>query len=351
MAPSPRLPFAAALRCSRRRALPVASFPGAQLTGATVLDLATSASAQTEAILALNDRLRLPALLTCMDLSVEAEAFGAATHFGEDEVPTIHGRHVTTLAQAESLPVPEIGTARTAIQPGVIRGLVRARPGLPVVAGATGPFSLAARLLGTTESMVLTLQDPALVQAVLERVVRFMRTWLTELRDAGASAVFMAEPTAGLLSPRGLATFSTEPVRAVTEGLDSPSFRVILHNCAARPVHLPAIAATGLSAFHFGAPMDLEQALASLLPESLVLGNLDPTAVFLSGTPESVTTAVARVHGRVGSDPRWIPSSGCDIPRRCPLGNLEAFLEAVEQRPQAQAPVGRAELHPGWERV
>ncbi len=344
MPPSPRPPLVDALRTARRRALPIASFPGAQLTGATVLDLATSATAQTEAILALNDRLRLPALLTCMDLSVEAEAFGAATHFGEDEVPTIHGRHVTTLAEAENLPVPRIGTARTAIQPEVIRNLVRARPELPVVAGATGPFSLAARLLGTTESMVLTLQDPALVQAVLERVVCFMRTWLTQLRDAGASAVFMAEPTAGLLSPRGLATFSTEPVRAVTEGLDSPAFRVILHNCAARPVHLPAIAATGLSAFHFGAPMDLEQALTSLLSESLVLGNLDPTAVFLTGTPDSVAAAFGQLHGRLGLDPRWVPSSGCDIPRRCALGNLEAFLEAVEQPTQAAVPVGRESL-------
>lgn len=333
MASSPPALFSLEPAPKPRRALPVASFPGAQLTGATVRDLVTVPAAQVEAILALQDHLQLPVLMTCMDLSLEAEAFGAQTHYGEDEVPSIQGRLVTTLAQAEALPIPAVGTARTHVPLEVVRALARARPDLPVVAGTTGPFSLAARLLGTSEALVLTLQDPALVQAALDRVTRFLRDWLVQLREAGARAVFMAEPTAGLLSPRGLATFSTTAIRQVTEGIDSPQFRVILHNCAARPLHLPAIARTGLSAFHFGAPMDLPQALSELPTHAVVLGNVDPTSVLVTGNPPAVANAVASLASRIGDNPRWIPSSGCDIPRRAPLENLRAFMSAAATHP------------------
>jgi uroporphyrinogen-III decarboxylase len=60
----------------RRLALPIAVYPGAALTGATVRDIVTNPRAQVAATLALRERCRLPAALTAMDLSVKAVLCG-----------------------------------------------------------------------------------------------------------------------------------------------------------------------------------------------------------------------------------------------------------------------------------
>ena len=317
------------MRDHRPLVMPIASFPGAQLTGASVRQLVTDAAAQAEAILALHARFRTRVLLTCMDLSVEAEAFGGETRFAEDEVPVILGRRITDSGQAKALAIPEVGTARTALQLDVIHRLVRHAGSTPILAGVTGPFSLAARLLGVSEALVLTADDPDLVHAVVEKCAGFLARLLVGLRDAGASGVFMAEPTAGLISPRGLANFSAPYIRRMIATVADSRFTVLLHNCAAKPAHLPAILEAGAGALHFGAPMDLAAALRAAPVETPVCGNLDPAAGFVSGTPESVAAAVRELLQKAAGHPNYVLSSGCDLPRRTPLENLGAFFAAA----------------------
>ena len=66
-------------------------------------------------MLALNERLGTPFLLTAMDLSAEAEAFGAAVRLTDDEMPALTGRLVTTGADVARLAVPAPGDARTRV--------------------------------------------------------------------------------------------------------------------------------------------------------------------------------------------------------------------------------------------
>lgn len=328
-------------------AMPIASFPGAQLTGASVRQLTHEADAQTEAILALHERFRTDVLLTCMDLSVEAEAFGAELHpASDDEVPSVAGRRITSPAEAASLAAPEVGAARTALQVKVVQGLSRAAPGRLILAGVTGPFSLAARLLGVSEALVLTLQEPALVHQATERGTRFLAQYLKALKDSGAGGVFLAEPTSGLLSPKGLATFSTPYLRELIKAVEAPDFTLVVHNCAARAVHLPAIIQSGAAALHFGAPMDLGAALNQVSEGTLVAGNLDPTSVFQADSPDQVTAAVHQHLGRFSSRPNFLLSSGCDLPRQTPLVNLESFFDAARSAGRPQPPTAGPQASP-----
>src|SRR5271169_970686 len=84
-------------------AMPVATFPGVALTGTTVRDLVRDAGKQSETQLAFHRRFGTSVLMSCMDLSVEAEAFGAAVTFSETEVPTVTGRLVSDAAGAAAL--------------------------------------------------------------------------------------------------------------------------------------------------------------------------------------------------------------------------------------------------------
>ena len=75
--------------------MPIGVYAGLEITGATVKDVVTDAQAQTEAVLALHERFNTRVLLTAMDLSVEAEAFGSEVRLSADEIPIVIGRLVT----------------------------------------------------------------------------------------------------------------------------------------------------------------------------------------------------------------------------------------------------------------
>ena len=310
-------------------AMPVATFPGVTLTGTTVRDLVRDSGKQSETQLAFHRRFGTSVLMSCMDLSVEAEAFGAAVTFSDTEVPTVTGRLVTDGAAASSIRVPAIGTGRTRVYLDAVASLARLGEGVPVLAGMIGPFSLAGRLFGVSESLLATASGPEAIAGLLDRVTGFLLAYALAFKSAGASGVIIAEPSAGLLSPRGMAAYSSPYVRRIIEGAEGDGFEVILHNCAAKTIHLDAVAASGAHIVHFGAPMDIPAALAKLPRDMIVCGNLDPAGVFVNSTPEAVAQATRNLISATEAHSNFVISSGCDIPAATPLANLDAFFHEV----------------------
>lgn len=319
-------------------AFPVLTYPGAALIGVDVAGLITRAEVQVEAQLALAGRYPLRALLTCMDLSVEAEAFGAGIQITPDEVPTVIGRRVTGPEDLPGLELPKPGAARTAVHLEATRQLRRHAGDRLVVGGMVGPFSLAARLYGVSEALGLTLTDPGLMHELMARATAFLLNYAAAFREAGADAVFVAEPTAGLLSPRGLAEFSARYVRQMTDALQTGAFSIILHNCAARRAHLAVSLEAGSHALHFGSPMDLAGALDEIPPDRVVMGNLDPAGVFVQGTPETVREKTRQLIALGRAHPNWVLSSGCDLPPTTPLTNVDAFFDVLNHESPSSTP-------------
>ena len=78
------------INAPKKKAMPILSFPGVQLIGHTVEELVRSGELQAQCMKAIADRFDTGVAFSLMDLSVEAEAFGAPVHYSEDEVPTVH---------------------------------------------------------------------------------------------------------------------------------------------------------------------------------------------------------------------------------------------------------------------
>ena len=318
------------LERSTRLALPILTFPGAAFTGATVHELVTDPAAQVAAQVALRERFSTPALLSCMDLSVEAEAFGCAINLAAEEVPTVLGRLVTDETGVKALPVPAVGAGRTDVYLETVRRLAALPGQTPVLAGMIGPFSLAARIYGVGEALGLSLDDPELTHRLLGKTNQFLIAYARAFKTAGATGVIMAEPTAGLLSPRALAEFSSAYVKQIVAAVDDDTFTVVLHNCAARLVHLPAVLTAGARVFHFGAPMNLPAALAQVPADVILCGNLDPAGVFVQSNPAAVREAVRGLVAATRAHRNFVLSSGCDVPPKTPLANLDAFFQALK---------------------
>ena len=197
--------------------------------------------------------------------------------------------------------------------------------------GMIGPFSLAGRIFGVSEALEATVADPELILEMLEKATDFLAAYARAFRDLGAIGVIMAEPAAGLLSPRGLARFSAPFVRRIAETVQTENFSILLHNCGAKIAHFPKVLESGVSLCHFGAPMDILAALQQANGQVILAGNLDPTAVFHQGTPEAVYAQTRALVEAARPYKNFILSSGCDLPPGTPVRNLEAFYAAASE--------------------
>ena len=310
--------------------MPLLSFPGIRLIGATVMELVNSGELQAGCMKAIANRFDALASVSLMDLSVEAEAFGSRVHYSSDEVPTVTGTLITDEESLASLAIPDIGKARTGECIKAIREAKSLITDRPVFAGTIGPYSLAGRMLDITEIMILCYDDPDLVHAALEKATLFLIRYGEALRDAGADGVIMAEPAAGLLSPALIAEFSTPYVKRVVDAVQTDGFIYVYHNCGNTIPLIGSILNTGAKVLHFGNSINLAEML-QLTPRSiLVSGNVDPARQFRNGTPESVRETTLDLLSQCAKYDNFILSSGCDIPPASPMPNVEAFFSAAK---------------------
>ena len=221
-----------------KKAMPVLSFPSIQLLNIGVKDLISSSDMQAKGMKLIADRTDAAASVSMMDLSLEAEAFGATIRVADDEVPTVIGHMIENQEQAEALGVPEVGAGRTGIYIEAIGKACKLITDRPVFAGVIGPFSLAGRLLDVSEAMIYCYDDPDMVHTVLKKVTDFLVKYIRAYKEIGAQGVVIAEPLAGLLSPPLNEEFSVPYVKRIVDELQDDSFLVIYHNCGGGTVRM-----------------------------------------------------------------------------------------------------------------
>lgn len=314
-----------------KRALPILSFPAAQKLGVTVEALVKSASLQAKAMEIVARETDTIAAVSLMDLSIEAEAFGAKVRFTEGEVPAIIGQLISNEDEANALEIPDLTAGRAALCIEAVRNAKQSITDKPVLAGMIGPYSLAGRLCDVTEIMYLCFDEPETVHTVLDKVTQYLIRYGQAMKAAGADGIMMAEPLAGILSPDMADEFSIPYVKRIIDSLQDEDFSVIYHNCGnSVPQMLESIYALGAAAYHFGNAIDMEAVLKATPSDILVMGNIDPAGQFAAGTVDSITAATRDLLEKCGAYANFVPSSGCDIPAHAKWENIAAFFSAVK---------------------
>lgn len=315
-----------------KKALPILSFPSVSKLGVTVKELVWDSALQARGMKLTADAVPTAAAVSMMDLSVEAEAFGAQIRYSDGEVPTVTGALVSDPEEAEALAVPAVGSGRTGLCLEAIREAARLITDRPVFAGTIGPFSLAGRLMDVSEALVNCYAEPEMVHTVMRKATDFLTAYLLEYRKTGANGVVIAEPLAGLLSLSLTEEFVEPYLKELVDAVQTDQFLIILHNCGGSTVQtVSSILRCGASGCHFGNAVSMEELLEKIPENTLVMGNVDPAGVFRSGTPEDVRRETMKLMDACCRYPNFVVSSGCDIPPAAPWENIHAFFDAVEQ--------------------
>ena len=319
------------IRQKEVKAIPVMTHLGIEQNGNTVHQAISDGRVHADAVIRLARQYSCAAACTIMDLTTEAEAFGAEITFSNEAVPSVSGHMLHDAIDIKRLQIPSLSTGRI---PAYLKANLLAAQAIedrPLFSSCIGPFSLAGRLYDMSEIMMLIYEQPDAAHTLLETCTDFIGKYCQAQKLTGANGVMMAEPAAGLLSNDDCQTFSSQYVRRIVEQVQDDTFIVILHNCGNTGHCTKAMVATGAAAYHFGNKCRMEEVIRDVPSTALAMGNIDPVSIFKDGTPDTMRKTVFDLLDRMCNYPNFVLSSGCDIPPHTPPENIDTFFNTLNE--------------------
>ena len=320
------------IRQKETAAIPIMTHPGIELNGNTVREAVSNGEIHYRAVKSLTERYpAAAAATTIMDLTTEAEAFGAEIAFSENAVPAVSSRLLPDAESIYKLQVPSLHEGRI---PAYLKANLLTAKDIqdrPLFSGCIGPFSLAGRLYDMSEIMILIYENPDAAHTLLQKCTDFILKYCLALKKTGANGVMMAEPAAGLMSNEDCLVFSSQYVKKIIDAVQDDSFIVILHNCGNTGHCTKAMTATGAAAYHFGNKCEMKEVLKDIPSDALAMGNIDPVSIFKDSSPEVMKETVRHLLETTQDYPNFVLSSGCDTPPQTPMNNIDAFFEALNE--------------------
>jgi len=315
---------------SRRLVVPLAGFPGVQLTHSTVKQIGFNAELQARSLYKLAERTQPDMVFTVMDLSVEAGALGLPVRFPLLESATIEWHPVKTVQDLDQYKVIHPlydGRVWTFLE--TVR-LLKRKLNVPVGAYVTGPFTLAGLMIGATEVALATVESPGVVHATVNFCEHVIIEYAKALEQAGTDVICILDPTAVILSPDAFWEFAGSSVENVVRHLDT---RTILHTCGNSMHLVENMCRTGVQALSLDADVDMPEAVKRMPADVVLMGNIDAVNALLWGTPEKIRNETTALLDAMAPYENFIVATSCDLPAETPIENIIAFVEAVRTYP------------------
>ncbi|MDA8064920.1 MAG: MtaA/CmuA family methyltransferase [Thermaerobacter sp.] len=289
------------------------------------------AEAMARAAASSYERFGYEAVVVPFDLGVEAEAMGRTlnTYASSDGIlyPTVQNKLPAT-ADNFQVPADLERRGRIPLVAQAIR-LVKERLGEQVAVGSyvLGPFTLAGQVLELDQLLKLAGKDQTQMHVILERAGEVAAREAEAYRAAGADFVTVREMGAAsdILSPRMFRNLIQPHLKEVFAQVGGPT---VLHICGSTQNIVEMMADCGATAVSVDQKNDLAASRATLGPDKLLFGNLDPYKVLVQGTPEQVREAVRNCVA-AGADAVW---PGCDIWPTVPAENMQAMMDASREQ-------------------
>jgi len=311
----------------RRLAAPLAGYPGIQITRSTVKQNEFNAELQTRSLYKLAERIQPDMIFTLMDLSTEAGALGMPVRYPIADSATVEWHPVKSVADLEQYKVVDhLYDGRVWVYLETVR-LLRKKVEIPIGCYVIGPFTLAGLMMGANDIAVATIESPQVVEAAVMFCENVVTSYAKALLAAGADVIAILDPTAGMLSPKSYWEFAGISVQNVIRHLDT---RTILHICGDTTRLVKAMCETGAQGLSLDSLVNFGE-VAKRMPKDIVLiGNVDPVATMLHGTPEKVRKETTALLDSMSEFENFIPSTGCDLPAETPIENVEEFVRTVK---------------------
>ncbi|MBN1263893.1 MAG: uroporphyrinogen decarboxylase family protein [Anaerolineales bacterium] len=204
-----------------------------------------------------------------------------------------------------------------------------------VVISAYGGSALgrACDLVGVDNLMRWFIRKPELADLVIKRTAEWTLEIARASLDAGAQVLGLTDPAAGgsMISTRYFERFALPVLKWMVNEIKAyKDVPIYLHICGHVEDRLDLMAETGVDAFSVDQLVSLELAKEAVGDRVCLIGNVDPVATLLLGTPETVLEEARACIRDAGKDGGFILAPGCGVPPRAPQENLRMLKKAVE---------------------
>lgn len=313
--------------CGRWPVVPLAGYPGVQLTQSTIKQNMFNAELQARSLYKLLELTRPDAAFVMMDLSVEAGALGLPVRFPLSESATIEWHPVKSVSDLDQYKVVDpIFDGRVWVFLETVR-LLKRKLDIPLGVYVSGPFTLAGLMIGANNIAMATIDSPDLVHATVNFCEHKIIEYAKALQNVGADMICILDPTATILSPRAYWEFAGKSSQNLVQHLDT---RTILHICGNTEHLVKLMCQTGVHGLSLDSLVNLPK-VAAMTPKDVVLiGNLSPVETMLQGDRARVRRDTIALMEKMRQYDNFIVSTGCDLPQETPLENIVEFVETAK---------------------
>jgi len=315
----------------KRLVAPLCGFPGVSMIGADIKLAQQNFGEHYKAIKKVVDVFEPDVAFPLMDLSVEANALGRYTIFPKKDSATVP-KMKFNMEEIERL--QEINISFDSRIIGYVETMKLMSVGLPdnVLKGAyiTGPYSVAALIIGADEAAIATALEPEKLHKLCDFVTEKIHAYTTLLISAGAELIVILEPTAVMLGPNQFSEFSAFYVKHIIESIKYSKTNTVYHTCG-NTMHLidrmVRSGVNGLSLDSKDMGVDIKEVLDKVPENIVVIGNISPCKTLLRGKPHEVEKEVTELLEETKKYPNFILSTGCDLPQETPPENIKRFVK------------------------
>jgi len=319
---------------NKRILAPLLGFPAVKPAGTTIKLAQQNAVEHMKVMRYITEKWHPDVLFTLMDLSVEASALGRETVFPPYEAATIVSFDYNKdrdLPMLKSINILEDGRLQTYAE--THRRMKKELPG-DIIRGAyvSGPYTLAGLIMGAENAAMETMMDPEgfhdLCKVCTDKILDYTRMMI----ESGAQIIAVLEPSAMMLGPDQFREFSMEYVRSIVNLCHEQGVGMVYHICGNTEHLLESLDESGADALSLDSDVDFVKAAEIVSDKMILIGNLCPTGVIMTGTPQDVQKEVGNLLNTMKNIPNYILSTGCDLPLEVPEDNVTAFMVAGNRR-------------------
>lgn len=202
-----------------------------------------------------------------------------------------------------------------------------------VGAAMSGPFSVAASVIGTEQLLKWMVKHPKELHQVMAVIAESNDNYIKEVAKLGVGIGF-ADPVSSmsLISPKHFRAFSLPYLKQNIETITRHTGgKPGIHICGkSKDIWLDVVEA-GISNFSIDDIEDLEEAKAIMGDKVIITGNVPPVSAMYLGDKETLYASVKDcIKKGVDSPKGYILSTGCQIPMNTPIEKVKQFMDAAD---------------------
>ena len=219
-----------------------------------------------------------------------------------------------------------------------VQGMLRQCRGVKALVGdqkyllgdIAGPFTMAAVMVGTQDFIMLMMDDEDLVKQLIDFTTCVSEEMFKLLLENGCDIALPAEPVSSgnLISPAMFEEWAAPALADLKSRLGGYKY-FFTHVCGASGARVIPLRDIGVQAFSGDYLVDLDKALTDADGRLVMMGNINPAGVLLTGTPDQVyAEACERIRTAAGRG--HILATGCDMGADTPLQNIYMMPKACK---------------------